>query len=115
VALESGHASAKVLLDVYHLYKGGSALETLDLINPNSVDILHMNDYPAQLSPSVITDGDRTYPGDGKAPIKQIIKALSRQNKPLVLSTEVFNKTYYAQDSLLVAKTALEKMKRVTR
>ena len=113
VALESGHPSAKVLLDVYHLYKGGSPVETLSLINPYSVEILHMNDYPAQLSSSVITDADRLYAGDGVAPIKQVLRALSKKDKPLVLSTEVFNKNYYAQDALLVAKTALQKMKKV--
>ncbi len=114
VALESGHPSAKVLLDVYHLYKGGSALETLHLVNPFAVEILHINDYPVQLPPSLITDADRIYPGDGVAPIKQIIKLLRKEGKPLVLSTEVFNKNYYAQDALLVAKTALAKMKKVT-
>ena len=113
VALESGHASAKVLLDVFHLYKGGSSLSTLSLVAPSSVDILHMNDYPAQLTPSVITDADRIYVGDGVAPIKQIIKTLGKRNTPLVLSTEVFNKNYYAQDALLVAKTALRKMKKL--
>ncbi|HVG13828.1 MAG TPA: sugar phosphate isomerase/epimerase family protein [Chitinophagaceae bacterium] len=115
VALESGHPSAKVLLDVYHLYKGGSPLETLSLINPYSVDILHMNDYPAQLSSSVITDADRIYAGDGIAPIQKILKYLGKPDKPLVLSTEVFNKDYYAQDALVVAKTSLDKMKKVTK
>ena len=113
VAIESGHSSAKVLLDVYHLYKGGSSLETLSLVNPSSVDILHINDYPAQLSPSIITDADRIYAGDGIAPIQKILKLLAQRDKSLVLSTEVFNKNYYSQDALLVAKTALEKMKKV--
>lgn len=113
VAIESGHPSAKVLLDIYHLYKGGSLPETLPLINPGAVEIMHMNDYPKQLSPSVITDADRIYAGDGVAPIKQILKSFSKRDKPLVLSTEVFNKNYYEQDALLVAKTSLEKMKGV--
>jgi hypothetical protein len=30
-----------------------------------------------------------------------------------VLSVELFNKNYYSQDALTVAKTALEKIKRV--
>ena len=113
VAIESGHPSAKVLLDVFHLYKGGSPLETLSLVNPYSVEILHMNDYPANLSASVITDADRIYPGDGIAPIKTILKTLGKKDKPLVLSTEVFNKNYYTQDALVVATTALKKMKKL--
>ena len=114
VAIESGHPAAKVLLDVYHLYKGGSSLDTLSLINPSSVAILHVNDYPAQLSPKDITDADRTYPGDGQAPVKQILQLLRKQEQPLIISTEVFNKAYYSQDALTVAKTALSKMKTVT-
>jgi sugar phosphate isomerase/epimerase len=113
VAIESGHPSAKVLLDIFHLYKGRSPLETLCLINPSSVEILHMNDYPANLSPSVVTDADRIYPGDGVAPIKQILQLLGKRDKPLVLSVELFNKNYYAEDALTVAKTALEKTKKV--
>ena len=44
VALQSGHPSARVLLDVYHLYKGGSSIETLPLIAKKAVDIIHIND-----------------------------------------------------------------------
>lgn len=113
IAMESGHHSAKILLDIFHLYKGGTSLDTLHLLNPKSVDILHMNDYPSTLSAKVIVDADRIYPGDGVAPIKRILKIL-KHDKPLVLSTEVFNKNYYAQDALTVAKTALQKMKAVT-
>lgn len=114
VAMESGHPSAKVLLDVFHLYRGASSLDTLSLLNPSAVEILHVNDYPARLSPSQITDADRTYPGDGVAPIKRILQILHKRDQPLILSTEVFNKAYYSQDALLVAKTALAKMKAVT-
>ena len=114
VALESGNPSAKVLLDVFHIYKGGSSLDTLPLINPAAVEILHMNDYPANLLPTTSTDADRIYPGDGVAPIKRILQTLGKREKPLVLSVEVFNKNYYAQDALVVAKTALAKLKAVT-
>ncbi|MEO6723111.1 MAG: sugar phosphate isomerase/epimerase family protein [Ferruginibacter sp.] len=114
VALESGHPSARVLLDIFHIYKGGSSIETLTLINSAAVEILHMNDYPANLSATAITDADRIYPGDGVAPIRRILKMLKHADKPLVISTETFNKNYYKQDALEVAKTAFAKMKLVT-
>jgi len=114
VAMESGHPSAKVLLDVFHLYKGATPLDTLHLMSPSAIDILHMNDYPANLSPTDITDADRIYAGDGVAPIKHILQILHQQDKPLIISTEVFNKNYYNQDALAVARTALAKMKAVT-
>lgn len=113
-ALESGHPSARVLLDIFHLYKGGSDIDTLPLISNSAIEILHVNDYPANLPASAITDAERTYPGDGVAPVGRILKILKNPNRPLILSCEVFNKNYYRQDALQVAKTALAKMKAVT-
>jgi 2-keto-myo-inositol isomerase len=114
VAIESGHPSARVLLDVYHLYKGGSSLDSLPLVGKPAVEIFHVNDYPATLTPTAITDADRVYTGDGKAPIRQILQTIRNPDRPIILSLEVFNKNYYAQDPLQVAKTGLAKMKSVT-
>ena len=114
VAIESGHPSAKVLLDNYHLYKGGSSLESLKLINPASTDILHVNDYPDNMPRNVITDADRTYPGDGISPIRQVLHTLQSPERPLIISLEVFNKNYYSRKASEVTKTGLAKMKKVT-
>ncbi len=114
VAMESGHASARVLLDIFHLYKGGSSIETLPLMNKGAVEILHLNDYTAKFTPATITDADRVHPGDGVAPIKRILSILQSPDRPLIISEEVFNQTYYHQDALLVAQTALAKMKALT-
>ncbi len=113
-AIESGHPSARVLLDIFHLYKGGSSIDTLPLINNSAIEILHVNDYPANLSASAITDADRIYPGDGAGPIRRVLQILKNPGRPLIISCEVFNKNYYSQDTLQVAKTALAKMKAVT-
>ncbi|MDJ1497087.1 sugar phosphate isomerase/epimerase family protein [Cytophagaceae bacterium DM2B3-1] len=115
VAVESGHPSARMLLDVYHLFKGGSSLDSLPLIGKTGIEVFHVNDYAASANPSTITDGDRVYTGDGVAPIGRILQALALTDRPLVISLEVFNKNYYAQDALLVAQNALAKMKQVTK
>ena len=115
VAIESGHPSARVLLDNYHLYKGGSSLETLKLINPLSTDVLHVNDYPDGMPRNTITDADRTYPGDGVSRLRDVLKMLQSPQRPLVLSLEVFNKKYYSQKASEVTKTGLAKMKSVTK
>ncbi|MDP9048292.1 MAG: sugar phosphate isomerase/epimerase [Bacteroidota bacterium] len=114
VAMQSGHPSARILLDIFHLYWGNTSLDTLPLMNPMAVDILHMNDYPAGIPWQTITDADRIYPGDGMAPIKRILKILLRHDRSLVLSTELFNKEYYKLDAFTVAKTALAKMRSAT-
>ncbi len=115
VAMESGHASARVLLDIFHIYKGGSSLETLSLMGRGAVEILHMNDYGARFTPATITDADRVHPGDGIAPIRRILSILQNPGNPLVISEEVFNQAYYQQEASSVARTALAKLKALTK
>jgi sugar phosphate isomerase/epimerase len=113
VAMETGHPKACVLADVYHLYKGGSELGGIHLLGPTAIQIIHMNDYPADPPREKIDDSFRVYPGDGVAPLTQILQDLHKTGGQKVLSLEVFNRGYWAEDALTVAKTGLEKMKGV--
>ena len=74
--------------------------------------MFHMNDYPAEISREKISDADRVYPGEGVAPINQILTDLNDKKSPIVLSLELFNREYWKQDALTVAKTGLKKMKK---
>jgi 2-keto-myo-inositol isomerase len=112
VAVEAGHPSARVLMDVYHLHKGGSGMDSVKAVGKPLIEIFHVNDYPAAPPRETITDADRVYVGDGVAPLKDLLISLKNPEKPVILSFEVFNKDYYAQDALLVAKTGLAKMKK---
>lgn len=112
VAVESGHPSARLLMDVYHLHKGGSGMDSVKAVGKPLIEIFHINDYPATPPRETITDADRVYAGDGVAPLKDLLISLKNPDKPVILSFEVFNKDYYAQDALLVAKTGLAKMKK---
>ncbi len=111
VAVESGHPSARLLLDIYHLFKGGSGAVSLPLVGKSAIEVFHVNDYTADFTKEKITDADRVFPGDGVAPIRDTLKQIKRTDQPIVLSLEVFNKTYYAQDAQTVTTTAMAKMK----
>lgn len=113
VTTEASHPSARVLMDIYHLHKGGSGMDSVKSVGKPLVEIFHMNDYPKTPPRESMTDADRVYAGDGIAPLKDVLKSLKNPDRPVILSFEVFNKEYYAQDPLLVAKTGLEKMKKV--
>jgi sugar phosphate isomerase/epimerase len=115
VAMESGHPKACVLLDVYHLYKGGSPLTGLKLLGSSSMYVMHFNDYPADPPRASITDAARIYPGDGVAPLKGILRDLEQIGYRGVLSLELFNRDYWKQDALTVARTGLEKMRAAVR
>jgi sugar phosphate isomerase/epimerase len=113
VAMETGHPKACVLADVFHLHKGGSDFRGVPLLGPSALQVLHMNDYPAEPPREKIDDSYRVYPGDGVAPLPELLRALHQTGGQKVLSLEVFNRTYWAQDPLEVAKTGLAKMKAV--
>ncbi|MBG9377366.1 sugar phosphate isomerase/epimerase [Panacibacter sp. DH6] len=109
VAAATDHADAKILPDVYHLFRGGSGFNCLQLVNGNVIDVIHMNDYPGKPAAEQ-NDSDRVYPGDGIAPVKEVLHSLKKIGGTKVLSLELFNETYWKQDAMLVAKTGLQKM-----
>ncbi|MFN4146125.1 MAG: sugar phosphate isomerase/epimerase family protein [Runella sp.] len=115
IAVETGHPSARLLLDVYHLYKGGSSLDSLSLVGKSAIELFHINDYPANPPRETNNDSDRVHVGDGIAPVKRILEVIKRPDRPIILSLELFNKTYYEQAPLQVARTGLEKIKAVLR
>jgi len=115
VAVESGHADACLLPDVYHIYKGGSDFHGLKLINGGRVHVFHVNDYPAEPPRETISDADRVYPGDGIAPLNQIFSDMYAAGFRGMLSLELFNREYWKQDALKVARTGLEKTRQAVR
>jgi sugar phosphate isomerase/epimerase len=115
IAIESGHPDACLLLDAYHIYKGGSDFTGLKQLNGAAMHLFHMNDYPADPPRETIGDADRIYPGDGIAPLPSIVRDLHATGFRGALSLELFNRQYWQQDALTVAKTGLEKMRAVVR
>ncbi len=76
VMVESGHPDACAVLDVFHIYKGGSDFAGLRLFNGGTLHSFHMNDYPADPPRDTITDASRIYPGDGVAPLVSALRDL---------------------------------------
>ncbi len=114
VAIEANHPKACILADMYHLYKGGSDFTGLNLLSATSMHVFHVNDYPAKPPRDAIADKDRVYPGDGVAPIVDILQTLHNIGFDGYLSVELFNPTYWQQDPHTVARTALDKLKALT-
>lgn len=111
VAMESGHPKACVLIDVFHLHKGGTNHHGLGLLAGNAVHVLHMNDYPAEPGRAQINDSYRIFPGDGVAPLVEILRYLRQMGGTKVLSLELFSLKFWGQDPMEVAKAGLAKMK----
>ncbi|MFN3758857.1 MAG: sugar phosphate isomerase/epimerase family protein [Algoriphagus aquaeductus] len=112
VAAAADDKDAKILADVYHLFRGGSGFEGMKMLDGHAIDIFHMNDFPREIPRTEQQDKDRVMPGDGGAPMKELADTLKSKGGQIILSLELFNPTYYAMDAAVVVKEGLEKMKR---
>lgn len=113
VVLQSGVSDAKLLVDVYHLYKGGSRHDGIRMLNGDSIGIVHINDYPASPPRDRIGDSDRCYPGDGVAPVAAFLNDLWHIGYRGFLSLELFRKDYGVLGALNIAKRGLEKIQSI--
>jgi 2-keto-myo-inositol isomerase len=70
---------------------------------------------PAPLSPprETIKDADRIWPGDGIAPLQEILQTLAANHCQPMLSLELFNTEYWKLPALDAATTGLAKIRAV--
>ena len=115
VTVAAGRADASLLLDVFHLYKSGTPFTALKQINGASLHVIHLNDYPQAADASTLNDGNRIYPGDGVAPLRQILRDLRDNGFRGCLSLELFNRDYWARSADENLKTAMEKIRATVR
>ncbi|HEY0981106.1 sugar phosphate isomerase/epimerase family protein [Schlesneria sp.] len=111
IGVEAAHPSACFLLDVYHIFKGGSSFEGLAMFAGSRMHNFHVNDYPATPARDSINDAHRVYPGDGIAPLGMIFRTLRDAGYRGAVSLELFNRDYWKQDALEVARTGFNKTK----
>lgn len=107
VAMQSGRPDAKLLLDPFHMYTGGSDIGGLAYLSGAAIGIVHMNDYPASPGRETITDAQRVFPGEGIAPLSELARLLAQAGYTGYLSLELFLDDYGSQSALDVAKRGL--------
>ncbi len=115
VTVAAGRADASLLLDVFHLYKSGTPFTALKQINGASLHVMHLNDYPQAAEASTLNDGSRIYPGDGVAPLRQIMRDLRDSGFRGYFSLELFNRDYWTKSADENLKTAMEKIRATVR
>ncbi len=113
VASRAAHPDACVLSDAFHMYRGGSEPASLRLLGRCGAYSFHMNDYPAHPARDQLKDADRVWPGDGIAPLREILKTFVENHARIWLSVELFNTEYWKRPAAETARTGLEKMRAV--
>jgi sugar phosphate isomerase/epimerase len=113
VLAETGDPDACAVLDVFHIYTSGSPPAGLRAFSRNALHVFHLNDYPAEPPRERITDAFRVYPGDGVAPLAEMLRHLRAIGFRGFLSLELFNDHYWHEPARKVARVGLEKMRAV--
>ncbi|MEN9935643.1 MAG: xylose isomerase [Chloroflexota bacterium] len=108
VAAESGLPDARLLLDPFHMYTGGTPLSALAYVGGANIGIVHVNDYPADPPRETVTDQQRVLPGEGVADTRGLARLLDRAGYRGFLSLELFVESYGDATPLDVARRGLE-------
>jgi 2-keto-myo-inositol isomerase len=100
------------LLDFYHFWSGPSKLQDLDLIRTGEIGHVHFQDVP-DMPRELLDQTSRLIPGDGVAPLNQILRTLSDKEYSGPLSVELFLPQFRDRDPFEVATEIRQKCERV--
>ena len=112
IVIDSAHPKAAMLLDFYHVHRGGNNWKTISTLNAAQFPVIHMNDYPGSPAAELLTDADRVLPGEGVCPFDEVLPKLYAAGFRGGLSVELFNKGYW---ETMDAETLLKKSRDTTR
>lgn len=113
VVTNAGHPAGTVVLDPFHIFRGGGSPESIAKLKGEQIAIMHFNDAPPKPSRAEQHDKDRVYPGDGHLDLKRQLELLRQVGYRRWLSLELFREDLWARDPLDVARTGLDKMRAV--
>lgn len=113
VVKRSGAEDGTIVLDSFHLYRGGSSLDDVPDIDGRRIAIFHINDVPSGKERDELRDEDRIMPGDGILPLGDIVARLDSIGYEGFISLELFNRELWRKDPLEVARIGLEKIMEV--
>jgi sugar phosphate isomerase/epimerase len=111
---EAAHPNVAPLLDVYHFWSGVNKLADLDLIRPHEIGHVHFQDVP-DMPWELLDNTTRAIPGDGIAPLTQILRKLADKGYTGPLSVELFQSKFQQADPFELACEIRQKAEIVVR
>ena len=105
---EAAHPNLAPLVDFYHFWSGNNKLEDLDLLRTGEVGHVHFQDVP-DMPRELLDNTTRIIPGDGVAPVSQILRKLADKGYAGPLSVELFLPRFQKGDPFEVAREIRQK------
>jgi 2-keto-myo-inositol isomerase len=94
-----------VVIDSFHFYAGNSTFEMIEDLDPNLIQIFHIND--AEDRPRAeLEDRHRLLPGLGILPLQQMLASFRKIGYDKVASVEIFRPEYWERDPFVLARDA---------
>lgn len=101
-----------VVIDSFHFYAGNSTFEMIEALNPDLIQIFHIND--AEDRPRAeLEDRHRLLPGLGILPLQQMLASFRKIGYDKVASVEIFRPEYWERDPFALARDAYAATERV--
>jgi len=110
IVQDANHPYASIVMDPFHILRGGGSYESIAKVPGSKVAIWHWNDCPPTPPIPELSDADRVLPGDGIAPLREMERLIKASGYSGYVSLELFNPSLWARDPEEVARIGLEKM-----
>jgi 2-keto-myo-inositol isomerase len=105
IACEVNRKDLGLVIDSFHFYAGNSSLEMIEALDPDLIQIFHIND--AEDRPrDQLEDRHRLLPGLGILPLRQMISMFRKIGYDKVASVEIFRPEYWERDPFALARDA---------
>ncbi len=111
IVTRSGHSQATLILDPFHVFRGGGSVEAIARLQESQIAISHFNDAPVSPPRRQQHDPDRVMPGEGHLDLARYIQLLRDIGYRRYLSLELFREDLWARDPLEVARIGLDRMR----
>src|SRR5689334_18421528 len=112
IVREVNRKNLGLVIDSFHFYAGNSTLEMIEALDPQMIQIFHIND--AEDRPrDQLEDRHRLLPGLGILPLRQMISAFRKIGYDKVASVEIFRPEYWERDPFALARDAHAATERV--
>ena len=111
VVARANDPEATIVLDPFHIFRGGGSFDDVRLVPGHTIGICHFNDAPGDKPRESQGDADRVLPGDGVLPLAEMVRSLRAVGYHGPISLELFSKALWEKDAVEVAAQGLAKMR----
>jgi len=106
----AGDPDGAIVLDPFHIFRGGSRVDDIELVPVERIAVYHFNDATDEKPREEQQDKDRVLPGDGVLPLAFQLRYLVDNGYRGAVSLELFSEELWRKDPREVAAIGLEKM-----